>query len=381
MGNSITLILFLSEYRGQPESEYSTDRDFTVRGAQTNEAPVSYTIQRLAKKGEKLSRIIALVTPKAKASALERFKEVVSAKSPETTIAEVEIPDNVTVTELLRRTLEALLPTKPSDSVVIESTGGYRRAVNAITLLTRFLRYSKVGVLFSTYSDLAVKHVGDTRETDELSALLDAVNVFAVTGNAREIKKLFGQWKLDEKTAFFRAADKFYNSLLVCRAPSIESNILELRDAIESLKNAEYGTEEPKLLIFRELVLTIVEQKMTFLYSESILLDFIKWCSDNWYLQQAVTFLRESLVGANPKSSSGSYILTKEDYHVLRVLRNSINHASGKAEYDKSDPCVTEKIVEKVNKLLENTNEIKGFVESLLKKYELSSDSTARVAR
>jgi hypothetical protein len=62
VAKNITMILFLSAYNGQPESEYSTDRGFNVTGAQANEAPIKYAIRRLAEKGEQLSRVIALIT-------------------------------------------------------------------------------------------------------------------------------------------------------------------------------------------------------------------------------------------------------------------------------------------------------------------------------
>jgi hypothetical protein len=365
MAKNITLILFLSAYTGQPGAEYKTDRDFTVSGAQTNEAPVRYAIRRLAEKGESLARIISLTTPQAKTTALEKFIRTVTTESLTTGIIVIDIPDNVTATELLQKTLAELLPLTPDDSVIIETTGGYRSAVNAITLLSRFLRYSGINVEFSTYSDFQAHRVSDTRETDELFELLDAVDVFAATGNARGIKRLFGEWKLDEKKTFFQASNDFYNSLLVCRAKRIGSDILELKKAIDGLNSAKYSVEEPKLLIFRDLVLAIVEQKMTFLRSENQLADFIKWCSDNWYLQQAVTFLKESLVHNNPRIRR---MLTNYDFNVLRILRNSINHASGKAVYGEQDANITEKVVQKVNKLLEKPNEIKEFVKSLLTK-------------
>jgi hypothetical protein len=145
-----TLILFLSEYRGQTEAEYQTDRGFSVTGEQTNEAPVRYAVKRLAERGDKLARIIALTTPKAASTALEKFRRTVSLASPDTAVTAVEIPDDVTATVLLQKTLEQLLPITPSDSAIIETTGGYRNAVNALTLLSRFLRYSGIQIEFST---------------------------------------------------------------------------------------------------------------------------------------------------------------------------------------------------------------------------------------
>ena len=117
MSKNITLILFLSEYRGYPEAEYTTDQGFTVSGAQTNEAPLRYTVKRLSANGEKITRIIALVTPKARETALEKFKQTVSAVTPGTALAEIKISDNVMAADLLRDTLDVLLPVLPDDRV------------------------------------------------------------------------------------------------------------------------------------------------------------------------------------------------------------------------------------------------------------------------
>jgi hypothetical protein len=107
---------------------------------------------------------------------------------------------------------------------------------------------------------------------------------------------------------------------------------------------------------------------MTFLYSETPFADFIAWCADNWYLQQAVTFFRENLKRRDhPKGIDGKHKLPSRKRDLLTALRNNINHASGRAEYDEATPYITEKIVRDVNRLLENTNEIQEFVVSSLK--------------
>ncbi|MDR0999890.1 MAG: TM1812 family CRISPR-associated protein [Clostridiales bacterium] len=363
----ITLVLFLSTWDPSRSvlTQYKTDRGFSVTGAQTNEAPAAYAVNRLAQKNKKIDRIIALVTPAAKESALEKFKATMTKLSPSTKIIVALIPNDVTATELLSKTLKNLLPIKPPDSVILDTTGGFRNAVNALTLLSRFLRYEGVDVEFSTYSDFTTKRVTDTGETDGLFELLDAVNIFATTGNARAIKDVFPKWKLAEKIAFFRATQNFYDSLLICRASRIEVDIKALQAAIDGLAKADYDAGSSRVLVFKELVLAIVEQKMTFLSSPTLLLDCIKWCGDNGYLQQAVTFLKESVV----KNNSGR-MLDRFEFNVLRYLRNNINHASKKPIYDEN---ATPREIEKVTHLLDNPNDIKGFVESLLTKIKEKS--------
>jgi len=366
---SNTVILFLSPYgpekRETPYDTYTTDKGFEVMGAQTNEAPVLYVIKRLKNEKEKLDRIIALVTPEAKKHAYKHFKDTIKSVSPATVLKSIEV-DSVDTTNLLEKTLDALSPLNTQDSIIIETTGGFRNAVNALTLLSRFLRYNGVRVIFSTYSDYQAKRVTDTRDTDDLFDLLDAVNVFATTGNARDIKKLLEKWKMDKKMAFFKATDDFYNSLIICNAPRIEGTIKNLKNAIVELENTEYDTENIKMLIFKKLIMNIIKQKMTFLNSTNYMLDFVKWCNDNNYFQQSVTFLRERIIGENRER-----IINRELYNTIKLLRNGINHALGKVEYKdeyQDDETITTELINKVNHLLENPNEIKSFVNSVIKK-------------
>jgi hypothetical protein len=112
---------------------------------------------------------------------------------PEIPVDAVDIPDSVTVAELLRKTIDAVFPVSEGDRVIIETTGGYRNAITALTLFSRFLRYSGISVEFSTFSDFQSKKVADTRESDDMFDLLDAVNLFATTGNAQKIDDLFSK--------------------------------------------------------------------------------------------------------------------------------------------------------------------------------------------
>ena len=336
-----TLILFLSVYNNQPEAEYSTDRKFTVTGAQTNEAPVKYAVERLKENDEILGKIIALTTPKARNTALEIFRTGIESCSPITDIIPVDIPDNVTITELLKVTLEELLPLlEPPDTVIIETSGGYRNTVNALTLLGRFLHYSGVEIEFSTYSDFQNKRVTDTKETDSLAKLLEAVNVFATSGNPKPlIEEMKSIRKIPEKTAFVKAIQTFYDTLLCCKMSRMDDAVLGLRQAIISLLDAEYNVDSPKLLVFRELVSKIVRTKMAFIYDDAYLDPLIRWCCENDYIQQAVTILVEKILSymefnttqnrnVRKKTAIGKSI-DKDRYDRLVYYRNNINHADG----------------------------------------------------
>jgi hypothetical protein len=153
---------------------------------------------------------------------------------------------------------------------------------------------------------------------------------------------------------------------LLCKAANIESCIKNLRTAIDEIKNAEVDIHDPKQIIFKNMIIGIIERKMTFIGSENPMLEFVQWCCDNGYLQQTVTFLKESIIKDN--YIEGEYILNSNDYRILRVLRNSINHAEGAAVYkpEEKQELARHGVIYEVNKLLDDPELIFGFANKLL---------------
>lgn len=303
---SRTMILFLSQYNNQESAEYTADRGFVVTGAQTNEAPTKYAIQRLMHNDATLDRILAFVTPKAKETAFEHYKSSIESYCTEINIVCPEIipiediPNDVTISDLLQKTILNLFPIESGDSVIIETTGGYRHAVNALTLFSRMLRYIGVQIEFSTYSDLQEKKVTDTKETDDLFAMLDAVNLFATTGNPRALQdSIRDVTGIPEKSEFTKTLGAFYNSILCCKFEQLDDVIKNLSLAIDSFIKMEYDATDTKRLILRDLVIQIVLNKMKFVYEKDYFIKLIRWCCDNDYLQQAVTILWEKKIREN----------------------------------------------------------------------------------
>ncbi|GHV37287.1 hypothetical protein FACS1894187_13630 [Synergistales bacterium] len=337
------MILFLSQLSPNAKSAVYTTDCGDVEGLQTNEAPVRYALKRLEKNRQKLDRIIVLVTPTARNTALAQFTETVKAASPDTEIIPLDISDSVTTVELLGLTIDKLFPVAPEDSVIIETTGGYRNAINALTLFSRFLRHSGVNVLFSTFSDFNTKTVSDTREADELWELLDAVNLFAVTGNPKGISKALKNVKgIPEKTEFVKAMREFYDTILCCKISRLDSAVEKLRGALDGINNATISENDSKLLVFRDLVREIVAVKMAFIHEEHYLKSLVDWLLDNDYIQQAVTVVWEKYKQQDGTWPNGKprHILpnvTKEQSQKVRTLRNNFNHANGGELNDSAD--------------------------------------------
>jgi hypothetical protein len=299
------MILFLSELKEQNQNSksftFATDiKDVTVEGLQTNEAPVKYALKRLAKNGLQLDRIIALVTPKAEetayshfASSIKAFMEDEAMEWHEEFITPILIPNDVTVTLLLHKTIEHLQPIECDDCVVIDTTGGYRNAISALTLLSRFLSYRGIRIEFSTYSDFQTKEVTCTAEADDLFDMLDAVNLFVVSGNPTELKKCLKNTSIPTIKKFFMAMNTFYETIICCKISKLDDAVKELRSTIDEIAKAEIDANNPKLLVFRDLVREIVSSKMAFVNEKKYLPSLIEWCCDNNYIQQAITILWE----------------------------------------------------------------------------------------
>ena len=165
-----TLILFLSQlHANAKEEEYQTDLDFSIKGIQTNEAPTKYAIKRLHSGGKKLDRIIAFVTLEAENSAFAHYLNTIEAYCKKEkihcpVIQSVRIPDSVEISELLQKLIDSVFPFDEKDSIIIETTGGYRNAIHAFTLFARFLHYLNIRTEFSTFSDYQKKTVTTTND-------------------------------------------------------------------------------------------------------------------------------------------------------------------------------------------------------------------------
>ncbi|GHU52412.1 hypothetical protein AGMMS49975_08130 [Clostridia bacterium] len=358
------MLLFLSTYNGKDGKEgdnYITDFGI-VTGKQTNEAPVKYALERLKKEKLTLDKIIALVTPKAKDSALTQFSETVKSVSPNTDILPLEIPDNVTTVELLSAVISELSSLNRDDNVIIETTGGYRKDVTKLTLISRFLRYRGIEVKFSTYADYVAKSVTDTSETDELWELLDAVNLFAVSGNPVALSKsLVSVRGIPEKPALIKAMRDFYDMLLCCKVSKLDKTIENLRNAFDGIINADIPPTDTKTIVFRDMVREIILSKMEFIREKDYFRAFILWLLDNNYIQQAVTILWEKILWKKIEDNKhrrnykpGS--VSEANWLKSRLYRNNFNHADG----------------EDLDELKDSADKVKEFLKLVTENYKYS---------
>ena len=356
----VTMILFLSVYSGQSEFSYTSDYG-EILGSQTNEAPVKYAVKRLAKDGNKLDRIIAVTTNKAKETALDMFTLSVNSVSPETEIIPVNIKDTEDTASLLEKTLDKLLPLGENEAVIIETTGGFRNASNFLSLISRFLYANGTKILFSTYADFysEPKCVKDTSETDELHDLLEAVNVFAATSNPELLISKVTLRQIPNARTLISSLNNYYEMVLCCKIGQYEKIIEDLRNEINELLNAEYTAYDISGILFRDVIRQILKKKTPFIFetdnTESLKL-FITWCLDNNYIAQALIILMQKFIHEHNVGH-------KDVFERIRIYRNDISHADWTEEV--ASYTITEDEIEKIRKNA-TVNKIKKDVEEAL---------------
>jgi len=386
----ITMILFLSVYNGQAEADYESDYG-TVSGAQTNEAPVKYAIKRLAKEGKTLDRIIAVATDNArkiadtaKETALDRFTNSIKAVSPAIEIIPVEIKNDADAATLLEKTFDKLLPLDENESVIIDTTGGFRTSSSFLSLISRFLQANDTEILFSTYADFYSnpKRVKDASEIDELHVLLEAVNVFTATGNPALLIEKFSLRQVPNKSALINALENYYEMLLCCKIGKYEKIVKDLREEINKLLKAEFAAFDVSEILFRDIIRQILPKRTPFIFETSLnksLKLFIEWCLNNNYMQQAVTVLMQKFIH---EQNSGE----NEIFERIKIYRNDISHA----DWEKEISMINEKgrpvfkfytTKEEIKKIRENATvpNIKKDVEKALKEIKDHNTQTNRI--
>ena len=359
-----TLICYVSPMSARAGKKPFISDFGELMGNQTNEAPTFYAIERLRKVGAGLDRILALITPESDydtyRGAVENY--CINKNIPKPEFTPISIESNVSSADMFVKVLDKL---QPDEKIILETTGGPRTAVTMLTLLSRFLHAEGISVAFSAYAEYDSKKGSGTvgiTHAHELYALLEATSVFVSTGNTKELNRACKRLAIPERADFFKATREFHTAILVCNAKDIEERAKALQAAVEKMKAADYETPSANAVVFKHMLLEMIEKKMKFIGAENILVEVVQWCSDNWYLQQAVTILRECLVKVQ------GHRLPAVDYHTLRCLRNSINHAEGRAidEHFTIPPAIRPIVLARVDNMLLDPNQITIFVGNIL---------------
>ncbi len=319
----INIVLFLSDYkklkseenpRGAEEVEYKlVGRNLNFKGIQTNDAPIEYLFAQAKAKQGYIKRVLCItsykvITEPADQTQLDRFKGFVRKLSDKYTMPKPEfviIPydfdklshekvdyGNKLPVMIYGELSECFKEITEKEEVYIDYTGGLRDISFLMTSIIKFLEFKGLVCGEIVYSNLFEKQLYDIHYIYDIYQMINGVNEFTTTGNARELQKatvnVIGN-NLAKKVVENLIA--FSNTLSICDIGNLENCVENLIGVIDQLEKS--SCEDINSVMLKTLAPTI-RQKM---YLDKGL-DYprmIRWCAENNMIQQAATIYTDKM--------------------------------------------------------------------------------------
>ena len=316
MGKGI-ILLFLSEYRSDNkplnyEVEDIREQGRTFEGTQTNDAPVKYLLHNAADNGDRIEKIVCIVTAKVKEQKSdEKFQKMVndyiqtdqrlSDYYQDTKIEFSPVKYNEDIKGTEKRSLDIysqmskVLLHEEQSSIYIDYTGGLRDTSFLMTVIIRYLEYHNSICKRIVYSNKDKTMICVMDCIYDMFQLLNGVDQFTRTGNAELLEKCSEKEK-DEKTKdLLEKIVKFSKVMSICDIKAIDEHFLTEID--NGLKNYEKNAARASLFseIFRGMI-GIIKKKLYIEAGKSLgYPELIRWCLDNNMIQQALTLYIEKM--------------------------------------------------------------------------------------
>lgn len=274
------MILFLSEFRaGAEEKEYLCPDGRTVTGLQTNEAPVRY----LTRTYSDISEILCIVTPKAQATAWERFRATVQTDCPGCVLVAIPFVDGQDFTA--GPLADIMSRVKKEDEILLETTGGFRSAIMHLLLLSRVLSYAGVRTISAVYSNLQEEEIQDVSHLIGLFDLVGGMQELTSFGNVRTLRAYYGKQPKDARIeALLTAVEELTEMISLCRTNQIPEQMQSFDQALREAETCGDPLMRQLLPAFRQKF----GKKMT-------IPGLIKWCVQSDMIQQALTVYKERI--------------------------------------------------------------------------------------
>lgn len=316
MGKGI-ILLFLSKYcNDKKPSNYEVEdireQGRTFEGTQTNDAPVKYLLHNAADNGDRIEKIVCIVTKEVKENKDdEKFKDMVndyiqtdqrlSDYYQDTKIEFSPVKYNEDIKGTEKRSLDIysqmskVLLHEEQSSIYIDYTGGLRDTSFLMTVIIRYLEYHNSICKRIVYSNKDKTMICVMDCIYDMFQLLNGVDQFTRTGNAELLEKCSEKEK-DEKTKdLLEKIVKFSKVMSICDIKAIDEHFLTEID--NGLKNYEKNAARASLFseIFRDMI-GIIKKKLYIEAGKSLgYPELIRWCLDNNMIQQALTLYIEKM--------------------------------------------------------------------------------------
>ena len=303
------LISYLSLYNKKTERSYYTNgfcAEESIAASQTNEPVLRLLEKNLEEKGEKIGRVIPILSFSAEnnkcnaepdRTTYEFFcgltAEVVGTDGVLCPVREYEDENTLKETGAVIREICGLITA--DDDIYIDTSGGTRTSANMLQLLAKILEYKGYRLVGSFYANINYvrPRIETTKDFTELTMLADAVNEFVHTGRSYQLSECFKGEKHEEIAELIKYMDEFTDRIQLCSISELDDTLTKMRRQIEKVH--EIQSDETKIVILENL-LPVIEDK--FFKGGSDGIDYcrmIKWCLENGLIQQAVTIYIEKM--------------------------------------------------------------------------------------
>lgn len=179
-----------------------------------------------------------------------------------------------------------------------DMTGGWRNASMMMLGVMRLLQFSqmKLGkVLYSNWEpNRELNSVDDSIDVYRFFDLVAGAKEFVKYGSVAELKAYFAEEKdiSVELTELLESMENFSNSIKLCRYGEFREAIAALNSKIEAFRRKAVGERNTNDKLFATM-LPVIQKSYQALFAAADDLVVIEWCTDNGYLQQALTLYTE----------------------------------------------------------------------------------------
>lgn len=275
---SVKIILFVSSLpaAGPRLEKYACPGGGTVTGGQTNEAPVRWLLSRYPE----VSEILCVVTPEAGA-AFDYLCTALKGDWPELELVPIPYREGE---DFSGGPLSAILSrVSREDSILLETTGGFRNAMMYLLLVSRVLSYIGVRTECAAYSSYPLRQVEDVSHLIGLFDLVGGMQELSSFGSARTLRTYYGPTPQDPAIGrLLTALEQLNETITLCRTNQLGQRMQSFNQALDAVK----GCGDP---LMRELLPAFREKFGRKLNTTSL----IKWCVESDMLQQALTVYTE----------------------------------------------------------------------------------------
>ena len=272
------IILFLSKLGDGNEQTYICPDGGTVMGSQTNEAPVKY----LLRAWPETSELICIVTPEAE-DAREWFLSEIKTLAPQLVIHDIAYDSK---TDFTAGPLSKIIQlVTAGDTILLETTGGFRNAVMDLLLTSRVLSYIGVKTAYAVYSNQYTRQIEDITHMIGTFDLIGGMQEFTSFGSTRTLRAYYGAPAADGRIErLLSTVERLLDCITLCRTEQLEALLADFEAALTDAEACDDVMLRMLLPAFRKKY----GKKLT-------ILGLIRWCVDSDMLQQALTLYKERI--------------------------------------------------------------------------------------